>query len=80
LNAREPLFKDPLKVYYVRLSNLKKYNGYIAIVQNSDEYILERKIFRDEKDVLNYFKSYFGNDIFNWQTYNVENINFDELN
>ncbi|WP_276381262.1 hypothetical protein [Flavobacterium sp. H4147] len=80
LNAREPLFKDPLKVYYVRLSNLKKYNGYIAIVQNSDEYILERKIFRDEKDVLNYFKSYFGNDTFNWETYNVENINFDELN
>ncbi len=68
----EPLYKEAVKIYYAKLStNI----GYIGFVQNEKEIEFIREIFKDEREILDYFQICFGNSI-HWQTQKSSNISF----
>jgi len=73
-NITEPLYKNPKKIFYCELFDNKNFKGFVGIVQTDLEYIFERSIYKNEEDILHYFKSCFGD--INWKKENADNIFF----
>jgi hypothetical protein len=74
-DVREPLYKNPVKVFYAELTNDAKHKSYIGIVETDTESFISGLpwiLFRTEKDILAYFKICFGT--IAWRKQNQENI------
>ncbi len=73
-DIREPLYKNPVRVYYAELSNLPYFKGYVGITQTHEQFDLESEVYKNEKDALAHFEGCFG--AVEWQEIKLENLEF----
>ena len=74
-DVREPVYKNPVKVWYAELIDDAEHKSYIGVVETDTESLISGlpwKLFRTEKDILADFKMYFGT--IAWQKQNQKNI------
>lgn len=56
----EPVYHDPLRIFYAELTDPSAYKGYMSIVQTEQKYIIERSIYKTEEKLLSYYEKCFG--------------------
>ena len=71
-DIEEPLYQNPVKVSYAELTNKTKHKNYIGVIHTDTESIIERKLYKNEEDLLAYFESCFG--AVDWQKQIQKNI------
>ena len=67
----EPIYKNPVKIYYAKLSNTI---GYIGLIQTDIAYLILHP-YRVEEQLQRHFQTYFGEEI-NW--HEIDHIDIDK--
>ena len=72
----EPLYRNAISVLYAELKNNAKHKSYVGVIYTDAESIVERKLYKSEKDILAYFENCFGNVV--WEEQNQKKIPLNE--
>lgn len=56
----QPLYPNPVRIYYVELMDQTTCKCYVGVVQTRDKHIFSRTLYKRENDILSFYESCFG--------------------
>lgn len=71
----KPLYQNPQKIYYVKLSNNI---GYVGFVEIENKYVFIKEIYKTKGDIISYWQCCFG-DSLTWQNQEYEKIDLTKI-
>lgn len=75
LDIEEPVYKNPEVVYIIRLTDNA---GYLLLINTNITHILSQWIFKSKQRVKQYVRTYFGNNLPDWEKVEANSITLDK--